>query len=390
MGNKKLLIAGIDPGTTSAIAILDIEGNLAYIHSSKQLDINQLISNTIGLGKVVLVGTDKAKVPSLVEHFAAKFGARIVSPSEDLKVDEKKKMAYGFEFHDDHQGDALASALLAYRETKQLLDKIDFFVKESKKQNIRDRIKEIVLTKRVSIKSAVSIIEKKDDDSRIMEKVIVEKKLNENDFLRLYNKLKRSENEIRLLKTYNRNLKDAIKYFEKNKIKKDKSVIDEEKMLDFREKRLFSLNGEIRQKNRKIEHLEDLIRQFNFVISGINNCIILKKLDTLGINELNFKNKILNIQKNDMLLVDDPNIFSNEAIGLLKDRIFIIVYRKQISKKVEESLPFVFIDAKRLVIKEDKYFGYVEKKHFEIEKSRLNWVKKIVEDYKREKEQLIS
>ena len=136
MENKKLLIAGIDPGMTTAYAVLDIEGNLLHLNSSKQLDLNLLISEIINIGKVALVGTDKAKVPGLVEAFATKLGARIASPPEDLKVDEKRKMITGFDFNDEHQGDALASALFAYKEIKTLLNKIDLFAKENKKQSI--------------------------------------------------------------------------------------------------------------------------------------------------------------------------------------------------------------------------------------------------------------
>src|SRR3989338_7900791 len=110
MNEKKLLIVGIDPGITTAYAVLDIESNLIELKSSKQLDLKILISEVMKIGKVVLVGTDKVKVPSLVESFATKLGARIVNPDEDLKVDEKRKMTQNFSFDDEHQGDALASA----------------------------------------------------------------------------------------------------------------------------------------------------------------------------------------------------------------------------------------------------------------------------------------
>src|SRR3989338_9246374 len=133
MEDKKLLIVGIDPGTTTAYAVLDIEGNLMHLNSSKQLDLKLLISDIIKLGKVVLVGTDKANVPRLVEAFATKVGARIVSPKEDLKVNEKRDMTHNLNFNDEHQGDALASALFACKSTKALLDKIDLFARNHKK-----------------------------------------------------------------------------------------------------------------------------------------------------------------------------------------------------------------------------------------------------------------
>lgn len=387
MEYKKLLIVGIDPGTTTGYAVIDIEGNLLHLNSSKQLDLRILISSAMKLGKVVLVGTDKAKIPSMVEAFATKLGARIVSPEEDLKVNEKRKMTTDFNFNDEHQGDALASALFAHKETKALLDKIDFFVRENKKYSIKDSIKELVITKKISIKNAVSIIEKKDEESQIIGKVIARKKESEADFLRLYNKLKRYETEIRLMKNYISNLKNKISSLEKRQIKKEQPKSDK-KLTDFRESRIKFLEDALKSKEKEIEQLKLLIRKFNSIISRINNFYVLKKLDTLGINEFNFKDKVLNIQRNDILLVDNPNIVSNSVVDLLKNRVFIIVHKKPVSKKIESGLPFIFISSQNLGIYEDKYFGFVEKERFELEKNKLNWVKKIIDDYKKEKEQL--
>jgi len=367
MENRKLLIVGIDPGATTGYAVLGIEGNLIHLYSSKQLDLNLLISETISHGKVILVGTDKAKVPNLVESFATKLGARVVIPQEDIKVDEKRRMISSFNFGDEHQGDALASALFAYKETKALLDKIDFFAEENKKHGIKDRIKEIVITRRISIKNAASILEEKDEESRIMEKVIVEKKPSENDFLRLYNKLKKYETEIKLIKSHNNN----------------------KPQIDFKENRIRFLENKVKSKEKEAEHLKLLIKKLDKIVSDINNYYILKKLDTLGINEFNFKNNVLNIKANDILLVDNPNIASANVVGLLKNRVFVIVCKKPVGKKTKTELPFLFISAKSLKIEEYPYFGFVEKRHFEIEKGKVNWISKIIDDYKREKEELI-
>lgn len=387
MESKKLLIVGIDPGITTAYAALDIEGNMVHLNSSKQLDLNHIISKIIDFGNVVLVGTDKAKVPRLVEVFATKLGARVVSPKYDLKVDEKRSMTSSFSFGDEHQGDALASALFAYKETKALLDKIDAFVKENKKHGIKDKIKELVITRKISIKNAAAIIEKKDEESIIVENVIEEKKLNESDFLRLYNKLKKYESEIKLIKKYNSSLRNKIIGLEKRQINHKLKVST--KKDDFRENRIRFLENLHKSADKKIEELTSLIKRYTNIISNINNFYILKKLDTLGINEFNYKNRILNVRRNDILLVDNPNIASNSIIELLKNKVFVIVYKKQVSKKVEESMPFVFMSSNKLEIDEYLHFGVVEKRHFEIEKEKVNWVKKVVEDYKKEREQLI-
>lgn len=387
MKSKKLLIAGIDPGTTTAYAFIDIEGNFVKAVSSKQLELNRIIFDAIEMGKIVLVGTDKANIPNLVYSFATKIGARIVNPNEDLKVDEKKRMAMGFKLDDDHQADALASAMFAYKTSKPLLDKIDSYAKDCKKQDIKDTIKELVITKKISIKSAVGIIEEKYEEDRIIEKVIVERKLSENDFLRVYNKLKHYEAENRLIKDYNSNLNNRIKNLEKGtKSKKTGNKAESSRKLhDFREKRIISLENFIKSKNREIENIKSIVRKLNARISNINNFYILKKLDTLGLMEFNYKNKVLDIKRNDMLLVDDPNIVSNEIVELLKDKVFVIAYKKPVSLKIENSLPFVFINSKNLKIEEDRYFGFVDKRNLDVEKDKAGWVNKVINDYKYEK-----
>lgn len=387
MRENKLLIVGIDPGTTTGYAVLDIEGHLIYLDSSKQLNLNVLISNAINLGKVVLVGTDKSKIPGLVKEFATKLGAKVANPSEDIKVLDKKSMISGFIVQDVHQGDALASALFAYKSAKPLLDRIDIFADENKKSGIKNLIKELVILNRISIRSSVGIIEKKDEESKIIEKAVVQKEFSESDFLRLYGKLKAYESELKLVKNYNNFLKNRIASLEKKELKEPKN--NSKSVADFREKRITHLGNYAESRDEEIEQLKIIIRKLNLAISNIKNFCILKKLDNLGISEFNFKNKVLNIQKNDILLVDDPNILSNNLVDMLKNRVFIIVNKKPVSRKIETNLPFIFMSAKNLRIDEDRYFGFVEKKKFEMEKDKVNWAAKIINDYKREKQQLM-
>ncbi len=384
MNDKKLLIAGIDPGITTACAILGIEGNLIHLNSSKNMALSLLISESINFGKVVLVGTDKAKAPSLVDSFATKFGAKIIKPDEDLKVTDKKAMVKGFEFEDEHQSDALASALFAYKNAKPLLDRIDNFVEENKKPHLRNKIKELVMLNGISIKSAVSILEKKDEESKIIEKVIEKKVLNENDFLRVYDKMKKYEEEIKLLKSYNVNLKNRVSNLENPKIK-NVNPTSTQKTKDFRESRIRFLENLAKLKERERWNLKSIIGKLNKIISGIDDYYILKKLDTLGLNEFESKNKILGIRKNDILLVDNPSIFSEESINLLRDKVFVIISKNPPGKKLQNELPFIFLNSSNLSIEEDRYFGFVEKKQFEMEKNKIDWARKIIEDYRREK-----
>ena len=189
------------------------------------------------------------------------------------------------------------------------------------------------------------------------------------------------------MRQYNNNLTNRLSALGKQaKIENQKK---DSKIEDFREQRIKFLENMIKSKEKDIEYLRSLAKKFNRILSNINNFYILKKLGTFGANEFSFKNNALNIQRNDILLVDNPNIFSSSVIDYLKEKVFVVVYKKPIAKKIENRLPFVFISAENLNIEEDEYFGFVEKKHFEVEKNKSNWLKKIIQDYKNEKEQLI-
>lgn len=386
MENRKLLIVGIDPGITTAYAVLDIGGNLLHLESSKQLDLNSLISKTVSIGKAILAGTDKMKAPDMVKTFATKLGARVISPDEDLRVEEKRKMTVSHNLANEHQSDALASALFAHRQAKPLLDKIGSFAEKNGKLHIKDKIKELVITKKISIRAAVDLIEQKDEESGIIKKVIEERKLSESDFLKIYDKLKMHENELKIVKMYNNKLKKQIDILA-GRLNREKPKSNP-KLDDFRRNRMMFLEGIIKSREREIEHLKLAAKNLNGKISNIGRLYILKKLDNLGIGEFEHKNRILNIQRNDILLVDNPNVISDSLIGMLKGMISIIVYKMPVSKKIEKSLPFIFIDAKCLKIDEDRHFGFIEKNHFETEKNKIDWVKKIVEDYRLEMSEL--
>ena len=45
---------------------------------------------------------------------------------------------------------------------------------------------------------------------------------------------------------------------------------------------------------------------------------------------------MLNIQKNDILLVDDPSIISEAFNEELRENVFVIVHKKPITKKLKD------------------------------------------------------
>ncbi|MBI4148336.1 DUF460 domain-containing protein [Candidatus Woesearchaeota archaeon] len=118
------LIVGIDPGTTSGYVALDTRGNLVAKESGKDIPFEEMLRRVTNQGIVLVVATDKAKVPDLVYRFAAKTGAKIYAPPQDILVCEKKELTAHLTLKDAHQMDAAASALSAYAAHASTLSKI--------------------------------------------------------------------------------------------------------------------------------------------------------------------------------------------------------------------------------------------------------------------------
>jgi len=111
----KFIIVGMDPGTTTAIAALDLEGNLLHLSSSRQTSLSDVIESLYKVGKPIVVATDVRDMPFSVEKVRRAFNAVAYAPRLDVSVDAKMEYTQPFKYLNDHERDALSAALEAYR-----------------------------------------------------------------------------------------------------------------------------------------------------------------------------------------------------------------------------------------------------------------------------------
>lgn len=392
MGERQLLIVGVDPGTTLGYAVIDFEESIVKIGSEKNLDLSSLISKIIKLGKPLIVAGDKEYNPDFVDRLAVKLGARVISPDYDLKVSEKRELTKEYETGNQHEMDALASAIFAFKKIGSLLKKINIFVEHYGKENIRQQLIEFVVGKGLSVREAVEIIEEpRKEEIKIIKEVVEEKKLKEKDFLMLYKRFKEAKRDISLLKEQNEKLEDQVKAIRKDyeymfkRISRSQLDNKMQSLLDFKERRIGFFASQLKKKEEEISSMQNEITNLLYFLSNMNSSILLKKLDNLGIREFEKKKKFLNIKQGDILLVKDMDIGSDKIIREIKGKVEVIFYKKPISKKVESRLPFVFISANQLDIEENEYFGILDKKEFEKVKDKEELLHKIVKDYKKER-----
>ncbi|MHA1129411.1 MAG: DUF460 domain-containing protein, partial [Candidatus Helarchaeota archaeon] len=114
----KNLIVGIDPGTTTGIAILDLTGNILALRSGKEISRRDLIKYIANYGSAVLIATDVVELPRYVEKIANTFNAIIYRPRKLMKVSEKQELVSEYlrpskkRAADAHIRDALACAII--------------------------------------------------------------------------------------------------------------------------------------------------------------------------------------------------------------------------------------------------------------------------------------
>lgn len=377
---KKLLIVGIDPGTTIGYSILDLEGNLIEIGSEKNLSFSSLISIIINQGIPVIFSCDVTPAPSFVQKLAIKTGAKLIRPRKNLSVKEKRDLTSPFKekVNNIHESDSLAAALFGFKEIKTLLRKIDVALKN--KKELLYQVREIVIKQEIPIKEVIDILEKPKEDTKILKKVIEKREFSQKDFFILYNKLKRADNDIRVLQKQNKNLIEELNKKPKIKIPRQKT---DEKLL-FKEIIIQKLDKKLEEKEEDIKKLNKQIFELNSCFADLNSNYLLKKLDNLSYQHFNIRNKLFNIQEDDVLFVDDLTIHSKKTIEGLREMVKIIIYNKS-TKKILNELPFTFIDAKKLTIKQTDLFAFVSRFHLDKEISKQDILSKIVTEYRKSK-----
>jgi len=375
------LIAGIDPGTSVGWAVLNLNGGLVGAGSGKSLDLDSLIAGFLKLGRVIVVGSDKAKIPSFVESASVKLGARIFGPSEDIRVNDKRDMVSGFSFQNAHEMDALASALLAFRKVKPLLNKIRSFLEKESRLGAFEDVVELVLKEKISIRGALSILTPKEE---VEKEVFVEEKRDE-DIVRLYSALSRVR-------------KDNAVLLEKNKLL-EKKFISAEKDLSALNQRISTLvkpkthaqianmkNSQIMSLSQRLENAvklhEKLKSQIAFLETVLlrKNVVSMLRLERLGWDEVWNNRDFLD----SVIFVDDCNQMSEKAVKFLHEKdVQVVVCDKMPSKSAKEHLPFACVPAPKYEIVNRVVF--VDKAWLDKVRSERVVLVQLVEEYQKQR-----
>jgi len=118
------VVVGVDPGTTTAIAVVGLDGEVLDVHSTRTADTAAVIEWIIERGRPIVVAADVTPMPETVEKLRRSFDAAGWTPERDLPVDEKLHRTREEPYDNDHERDALAAALEAFDDHEDQFERV--------------------------------------------------------------------------------------------------------------------------------------------------------------------------------------------------------------------------------------------------------------------------
>ena len=305
---RDYIIAGVDPGTTTALAVLTLEGELRKLHSSRTISIPEVIEMIAEEGRPLIIASDVFPAPNSVEKIRRAFNAVPGSPEDIITTEDKIEMAKPFEYSNPHERDAIAAAVSVFRKNKNRFEQIKkklppgVNADEAIAQVVRGRSVDVViheLTKKKRMEPEIQTVKEKTDE----------------DASHFRETLRRSDETIRELKNYQDELKAELE--EKgNKIKELEELINRHRALIYRE---LKKEKEIKIQDKEIAHLRGMVSDTNKRISFLNRRINkLKKMRRLEISGRILPVKIISAFTRDSILM------TREMFGIKKDDVILL------------------------------------------------------------------
>lgn len=390
---KPLAIIALDPGATTAFCALDLKGQVLRIFSAKELPLSAVISKVIEVCQPVIAVTDKGKVPSFVAEFSRKMGTKLIVPEEDLIREEKRELVkrYFSEeesklFQNTHEFDCLSSALYAFRKYSPRIKKINDFILENKLEEKSSEFMVLALKEEeLGFGVIKELLTKPGEEGKIIQEVIREDKITKKNFLQLFSKLSSSKKETEFLRERIKKL-----YQELNQVRKENLILSKksgnvdrrvDSLFKFKEERLKLQEKEI---NRTTQNAEQLQQQINFLhhfIEKVPRYQLVKRLNYLGLKEIEEKSIVLKINEGDFILLKDPNVYSEQVIEKLVNRNITLCSLEKLSKFLKGKFATVALSPAD-IINSTEYFVLVKREVLQEKLAEKDIINEVVKEYR--------
>ncbi len=272
---------GFDPGTRAGLAVIDTFGRVVLITSKSNTSIAAFANMILRHGKAIIIASDRRPLPKNVEKLAKSLGAKIYLPPESLSIHEKIELVkkHDVKTKNDHERDAAAAALKAYKHYVGLLRKINTSLNSLGLSNIYNTVVEsMIFGYADNLDEAINNALSNKTETKKEEKIIIKKIERPSD-------VKRLEKDIEVLKRYNSKLLEEIKRLKEQR-QKVRIVKDKSDLMQLKE------NIELLKKMRRLE---------------LEGKIPVIKIDDLSLLNLDSLNEKVDLKQR-VVLVNDKNL----------------------------------------------------------------------------------
>ncbi len=377
------VIIGLDPGTTTGLAILSARtGAILYLYSAREFSTSQIIRKITKFGKAVLVCADVNFPPPYgVQRLSRNLGAQIYAPSSRATArTEKRGVVQDYlekyeisEKYDNHCRDALFAAIKGFNSIKpKIISILKLLADKNELQRYTEKLIDLVLSG-ITSHDAITLIEAQYTSESLTNSVqeserqhvqipieilsLAKKQIQKIDELQLSLRVlerdkKNTEKENVKLTQEIQSLNIKIENLEskfQNRMERDRVIQQKTVEIINLEKEKISLNDVIQEKLQLIDQLK---RIRTIWIRGEQ--VPLKPINKLHFDELEKAQKEFGIRSGDVLLILDPSGgSSNTAKWLVERKIRAIIIPRGFIKRLSNLASQVFESAELPVLEED-------------------------------------
>ncbi|MEQ9714821.1 MAG: DUF460 domain-containing protein [Candidatus Asgardarchaeum sp.] len=407
--SQRYIIVGVDPGTTTGLACLDLDGNLVYLNSHKEWSRSEIIRVITEIGIPILIASDVNPPPDFVNKLASTLQIPIFYPERNLTVNEKRALVENFlstksqfSVNTAHERDALSAAIKAFYHYKPKLDKIEALIKSEKiPLHYKQKIKADVIRGKSIISAIREMLTKTDAEeqkpSQENVKLSADKNIISSFDKSLLDQISKLQEHISFLERENERLRLEIKNLKSIILEMDEQIkrVKENKKVTYESELTNTLLESLREENKNLrkqidlltERLTNLLKVYEFEKNP--NIIVFKVIEKFTMDH------ILNYQSNLGIFPEDILYFKDGSGGgkTLADYLISLKIKAIISetpmahiafdKLINAGIP-VILSSELKNIKFFKNFGIIPAIEF---KKAIERVKKeITERQKREAE----
>jgi predicted RNase H-like nuclease (RuvC/YqgF family) len=309
------IVVGIDPGTTTAVATVGLDGEVLDVLSTRTADTAAVIEWIIERGRPILIGADVTPMPETVEDIRRSFDAAGWVPDRDLAVDVKKHRTRETGYDNDHERDAIAAALGAYDAHEDQFDRIA--TKVPPRQDLGTVVARVVADEE-SVEAVLTDLADDEPDE-------------EDDHEHVERELTDEERRIRQLETQVERLQRHVDDLEATVEQKDEEIADLEDELtetrkqERREARERREVTRLERENRRLERERDEAREEVETLEGkLERLKQLWKLDHSNFADVAEKKAGLAPVKVVEQFTHDAIETAHERFGLAEDDIILL------------------------------------------------------------------